>query len=167
MATFEETFRQSVWKSSPINPIVYPVARQFWQAGAASRDAKVAQHEESIGLASRKIASLVEILADLRSKIEAAQAQLERATDLVRYARHFLHEEELISDDEYAVIVQDNEDGKRVARLEGYDKSLSDLRSKIEAARTLAERLIQGGGVFEVITAKQFLAALGKQGEGE
>lgn len=36
MATFEETFRQSVWKSSPINPIVSPVARQFWQAGAAS-----------------------------------------------------------------------------------------------------------------------------------
>ena len=61
------------------------------------------------------------------------QARLERATDLVRYARHFLHNENLISDEEYAAIVQDSEG--RVARLEGYDTALA----RVEAAVRLAE----------------------------
>jgi hypothetical protein len=60
-------------------------------------------------------------------------ARIERAMDLVRYARHFLHNEGLISDEEYAAIVEDNEGGKRVARLEGYD-------SLIETAMKLAKK---------------------------
>lgn len=62
-------------------------------------------------------------------EIAALRAKLERATDLVRYARAYLHDEGVIDNAEYAALLADNEDGQRVARLAGYD----DIRAKLEA----------------------------------
>lgn len=66
----------------------------------------------------------IEIVSNALAASEAAAL---RQMDLIRYARHFLHNENLISDEEYAAIVQDNEGGKRVARLEGYDAALEKV----------------------------------------
>lgn len=80
----------------------------------------------------KRVPGLHDYNAELAAKdrtIERVEAESQRAKDLVRFARHFLHDEELISDDEYAAIVQDNENGKRVARLETYDQ----LRAKLAA----------------------------------
>ena len=59
-------------------------------------------------------------LPAIEAEIEAKlREEVERLTDLVRYARHFLHDAKAISDEEYAAIVMDNENGQRVARLDG------------------------------------------------
>lgn len=63
-------------------------------------------------------------------RAKEAEADLVRAIDLVRYCRVELHSEELITDEEYAALVEDSEAGKRVARLEGYDA----MRKCAEAA---------------------------------
>ena len=60
--------------------------------------------------------------------------EIERLTDLVRYMRHELHDAGLISDDEFTKLVQDSDEGKRVARLEGYDLAIADLRRQLEEA---------------------------------
>jgi hypothetical protein len=72
---------------------------------------------------------------------ERVAASLQRMTDLVRYARLFLHNEGLITDEEYASIVQDSEG--RVARLEGYDAAIKQVAAEailveISQAATIA-----------------------------
>lgn len=78
-----------------------------------------------------------------------------RLMDLVRYARQFLHEEGLISDEEFAALVADADSGKRVARLESYTqvrdrmKALqADLRAEKASHQNTAIELGQLQGQF-------------------
>lgn len=48
----------------------------------------------------------------------------ERLRDLVRYCRHQLHEENLITDEEFAALL---DDGESVARLENYDAMMAQI----------------------------------------
>jgi len=95
----------------------------------------------------------IEIEKDVENfrKVEQAtiaqlQAEVRRLTDLVRYARHYLHDEHLISGQEFAALVADSDNGQRVARLEGYDGIARELvearkdrdQRKAEAAVALA-----------------------------
>lgn len=57
-------------------------------------------------------------------RVEQVESSLQRMSDLVRYARHFLHNEGLISDDEYAELVQMK---GAVSRLEGYERAVARL----------------------------------------
>lgn len=70
-----------------------------------------------------------EELDNARAERAALRESMQRQMDLIRYARHFLHDEGLISDEEYAEIVQDNEGGKRKERLEAYDKAIADAKA--------------------------------------
>ena len=76
-------------------------------------------------------------LAEKDRRIAKLEGQLQRATDLIRFARHFLHNENCISDEEYAAIVADS-DG-RVARLEGYDKVRTALEARIASVTYLGD----------------------------
>lgn len=85
---------------------------------------------------------------ELTERLSELEAQLERATDLVRHMRSELHSAELISDEEYAALAADSDNGQRVARLEGYDKIRKDLAEAKKAAewtRIDAEHLPQVG----------------------
>ena len=76
-----------------------------------------------------------------RPGTQGIQSEFERLRDLVRYARHFLFEENLISQDEYAALVMDSDQGERVARLESYDKlrrKMMHYRAEAESARNQA-----------------------------
>lgn len=65
-----------------------------------------------------------------------AQFTHQRLLDLVRFMRIELHEQDLITDEEYAALVADSEKGQRVARLEGYDAMRNALtRAEQEIAR--------------------------------
>ena len=55
--------------------------------------------------------------------------EVQRLRDLVRYCRHQLHEEGLISDDEFTDLLA-NTPGA-VARLEGYDKAIAKLAQAV------------------------------------
>jgi hypothetical protein len=78
---------------------------------------------------------------------EQVAASLQRMTDLVRYARLFLHNEGLITDEEYTSILQDSEG--RVARLEGYDAAIKQVAA--EARRDeLPSREVLASLLFEV-----------------
>ena len=65
---------------------------------------------------------LIEDLKRTASDLAIAQAQVQRLTDLVRFMRSELYEANLISDEEYAALVEDSDHGTRAARLEIYDK---------------------------------------------
>lgn len=70
-----------------------------------------------------------------------------RLMDLVRHQRHELHEEGLISDEEFAALVADSDGGKRVARLESYDEvkaQLLEARARLAASDNQVERLTEG-----------------------
>jgi hypothetical protein len=72
-----------------------------------------------------------------------ARAHAQRSMDLVRYSRHFLQEEGLISDKEYAALVADSEGTNRVARLETYDalrKENAALVKALEEVLTVARK---------------------------
>jgi hypothetical protein len=60
----------------------------------------------------------------------------QRLLDLLRYCRGRLHEANLISDEEYAVLAADHD---AVARLEAYDVvRMSKLRADLDDMRTVA-----------------------------
>lgn len=67
-------------------------------------------------------------VSDELAEAERTAVRLERMSDLVRYKRAELHNDGLISDEEYAEIVQDH---AAVARLEGYDA----IKGELEGAR--------------------------------
>lgn len=72
------------------------------------------------------------------AQIAALQATNQRLADLVRYERHTLHETGLISDEEYAEILQNP---GAVDRLEGYDAAQREIgKLHSECARLIAER---------------------------
>jgi hypothetical protein len=56
-------------------------------------------------------------------------SEVQRLRDLVRYCRHQLHEERLISDEEFTDLLS-NTPGA-VARLEGYDKAVAAAKRDI------------------------------------
>jgi len=65
-------------------------------------------------------------------RIAELERRLQRMTDLVRYQRMELHETGLITDEEYAALVQVE---GAVARLEGYDgvrKALAEERARLK-----------------------------------
>lgn len=62
--------------------------------------------------------------AALKCALTRANARIERLTDLARHQRGELFETGLISAEEYAELVVDSHNGKRVARLEGYDEAI-------------------------------------------
>jgi hypothetical protein len=79
----------------------------------------------------------------LQTALKAAQDEQQRAMDLVRYASSYLHEEKLISDDEFATLVADSENGQRVTWLEGYDRLMENqeaLKAKLQTADGLLVR---------------------------
>lgn len=76
--------------------------------------------------------------------MNAASLTEERLRDLVRYARCHLHEEDLISDQEYAALCVDS-GPERVARLETYDAMRAQIkRLTIIAAKVLDAALSEG-----------------------
>ena len=77
-------------------------------------------------------------LKKLAQRVKELEQENERLNDLVRYERHHLHEAELLSDEEYAALVADSQNGQRVARLEGYDK-LRKENERLKAPITIAE----------------------------
>jgi hypothetical protein len=68
------------------------------------------------------------------AKVQEQAAEIERLRDLVRYERHALHNSGLISNEEFADLVQVQ---GAVARLEGYDV----CRQRAEAAEQRAAEL--------------------------
>jgi hypothetical protein len=58
----------------------------------------------------------------LIERIGRVEAENQRLTDLVRWCRSELFDEKLIDEAEFAELVADSDSGKRVSRLEGYDK---------------------------------------------
>ena len=82
---------------------------------------------------------------ELQRSLQVVDAAWERyvAYNLVRYACHFLHDESLITDEEFAALVADHEHGQRVARLEAYEviKRFKRRADKAEArVRELEEK---------------------------
>jgi len=65
-------------------------------------------------------------LAEVEAERDAALAENQRLADLVRHCRAELHEDGLITNEEYATLLADS---GSVARLEGYDA----LRERVEA----------------------------------
>jgi len=63
----------------------------------------------------------------------------QRLRDLVRYARHFLHEENLITDEEFAAIVAVDDAVESVRRLENYDAMLAQIEALHGELRTTGE----------------------------
>lgn|ERR1017187_2010433 len=92
------------------------------------------------GVVSQKLHTMTsgECWSLYRAIVKLAHAdlehKLEREMDLVRYQRSELFDAELISEDEYAALVADSENGQRVARLESYDaiRKLSEARQAAE-----------------------------------
>lgn len=66
---------------------------------------------------------------------ERTAVRLERMSDLVRYKRAELHNDGLISDEEYAEICQDH---AAVARLEGYDA----IKEELKEARAVVQKFM-------------------------
>lgn len=66
----------------------------------------------------------------------------QRMRDLVRFARHFLHTEELITDTEYGEICQDH---SAVARLEDYDA----LRVQLQQLQSRQAKLLEAAIYFQ------------------
>lgn len=71
----------------------------------------------------------------LERELNEAKKETERLFDLVRYQRAELHQENLISDDEYVALLADSESKKR---LETYD----DMRQQLTTAKDLIEKLV-------------------------
>lgn len=78
--------------------------------------------------------------AELASERAASAEREQRQMDLIRYARHFLHTNNCISDDEYAALVQDNDGGQRISRLEGYDTAIQVSREREQAIQAAPRR---------------------------
>ena len=76
-----------------------------------------------------------------RLKAEAFifQAENQRLFDLVRFARHYLHNVNTISDKEFAALVMDDESGQRVMRLETYDQLRAELATRDKRISELEE----------------------------
>jgi uncharacterized small protein (DUF1192 family) len=78
----------------------------------------------------------------LRSERAQIDGQLERAFDLLRYCRDTLHQQELISDDEFASLVARGSVCAR--RLETYDEH----EARIKALSAEVERLQKTVGAY-------------------
>jgi len=84
-------------------------------------------------------------LRDALAAVDAMAAENQRLRDLVRHQRGALHDEGLITDDEYDDLAADH---GAVARLEGYDDmrgryaAMCDLRDALTAERDEARRLL-------------------------
>jgi hypothetical protein len=90
--------------------------------------------------------------------MQGNDAEIERLTDLVRYMRQELFDAKLIDAEEFAALVEDSEHGKRVARLEGYDKArrLREAASALEKALTLVEPAINNAFVFSALHGQNY-----------
>jgi hypothetical protein len=75
----------------------------------------------------------------LRKVALEAEARLERATDLVRYKRMELHEDNLISDEEYVELL--SKDGA-VKRLRSYDEARADWMNIIRWYQNTARQAL-------------------------
>lgn len=91
------------------------------------------------------------------------QPSQQRQMDLIRYARHFLHDEGCISDEEYAEIVQDS-DG-RVKRLESYDGERKRLTEALKHLRAILDEAQKLG--LKWPSVESALATLGRDGAAE
>ena len=99
-----------------------------WKKRAETAEAEIKQlRKANADLAGSLLNWDVTKLQPLRAGMEKLGTVNQRLTDLVRYQRHELFGTELITPDEFAALVQDNDHGRRVARLEGYD----DMREKL------------------------------------
>lgn len=87
-------------------------------------------------------------------KVAEMKREIERLKDLVRHQRHALYDEKLISDEEFADLVADSDNGKRVARLESYD----GVRKQLTAAQ---QRIGTLTGVLGALTAACWFNAAG------
>lgn len=87
----------------------------------------------------RHLSEVLAKAADHERIVRELRDEVERLTDLVRYERHHLFDEKLISEEEFAALVADSENGQRVARLEGYDKPRQENATlRAEVARLSA-----------------------------
>ena len=86
-------------------------------------------------------AELYDRIADKNGIINDLNARLERMTDIIRYMRHELFDAKLIDAEEFAALVEDRDNGQRVARLVGYDtirKKLFKTEAELGALRRKA-----------------------------
>jgi hypothetical protein len=79
---------------------------------------------------------------------DADEASNQRLMDLVRYARHYLHDADLITDEEFASLVADSEKGLRVMRLGGYDALYSRCFAAEAQVKQLRETLVERDGII-------------------
>lgn len=79
-----------------------------------------------------------EELAEARARIAELESQNQRLHDLVRYKRHELFSDDLISMDEYAELAQDH---PAVARLESYDKAVVNVKARLQEVDGVARGL--------------------------
>lgn len=80
----------------------------------------------------------------------------QRAWDLLRQVRSELHDQDLISDDEYASLVTDAPDAPR--RLESYDeqaKRLAKSQAEVERLRDALKRIVPLGGAAGTFAEQQ------------
>jgi hypothetical protein len=84
------------------------------------------------GLSSKVCVEYIERIARAEAQVVTLTAQVERATDLVRYMRGELFDANLIDEKEYAALAAGSENGQRVARLEGYDKAIAEARKAVD-----------------------------------
>lgn len=112
----------------------------------------------------------VELRAKL-TRIAELEAQNQRLHDLVRYKRHELFDDGLITDDEFSELVQDH---SAVARLEGYDKAVANVKARLQEVEEVARELlnlsigrIRGQAAIDLVQRATALLGPEKSAEGE
>lgn len=74
----------------------------------------------------------------LFTEVQSLREQIVRLRDLVRYCRHHLHEENLITDEEFSDLLTNTPDS--VERLESYDRIRKRYEEREESVRFHAQR---------------------------
>ena len=77
----------------------------------------------------------------LKALVAEKDAEIQRLTDLVRYERHSLFDAMLITPEEFAALVDDSDNGQRVARLNSWDGVWQAQQQRIRKLVEALERL--------------------------
>src|SRR5579883_2855413 len=91
------------------------------------------------------------VFTEINQKVAALEASNERMRDLVRYKRHELFDNDLISREEFASLV--SETPGAVVRLEGYDKAKAEFKARVAALEEQLEQAQRERGETESLLA--------------